>query len=173
MEETISHFLTQELPCIDDPNRLGRLHLHETVYGNCSGCPEHARYIGWLKRAKFGCYLCPSCYAKGIRENLSFDDGKPVILPGSYALCCRRLWQAGIIDRTKLCRVLAKCVAYADQIAESVSFFELALLTSVLGETADASLNALKSRLDSILSHRTFPLSAAECAAYLLAQTES
>ena len=172
IEETISRFLTQELPCIDDPNRIGKLHLPDTVYGNCFGCPEHARYVGWLKRGKYGSYLCPSCYAKGMRECLSFDDGKPVILPGSYALCCKLLWKADIIDRKQFVIALSKCVRFADESADTVSFFELSLLTSVLSEVSDASLHTLRNRLDSMLSHRTFPLFAAECAAYLLAQTE-
>jgi len=156
------------MPIIDDPHRLGKLRLADTVYGPCPACREDARYIGWLKHAKFASYLCPACYAEGRREALLTSE--EIFLPGSYALYCSRLYRSGTIDFSRLCRIAKQCFDVIDKAPASVSFYERALLASVLALTADPAHRIPEQELDCALAKRTFPLSAAECAAYLLAQ---
>ena len=170
LRQTALAHLSSDFPpermCISDRHRLARCRMPATLYGPCPACGDFA-YVGWLTRAKFGTYLCPACYGRGMREwSHAKDDA---ILPGSYATYLHYLYKASVIDYPALCQALVRCAAAAK--AEEISLYELCLLLPVLHEVGSPDHQPLLARLETMLSHRTRqPLFAAEAAACLLAE---
>ncbi len=171
LRQTALMHLKKDFPAekmtICDRHRLARCRLPAALYGSCPACGDFA-YVGWLTRAKFGSYLCPACYGKGMREwTLAKQDA---VLPGSYATYLHHLYKASVMDYHEFCQALVRCAEAAK--AETISFYELCLLLPVLYEVGSPDYKVLLSQAETMLAHRTRqPLFAAEAAAYLLAKT--
>lgn len=152
---------------IDRPCQPKKARQRHTLHGFCATCRDDARYFGWLRKDAYGAYLCPSCYCKGKRTT---SEHAPILLCGSYAASMGLLYRAGSIDRNRYIDILNQCVQDRDKIPTPVSFYESALLAASLADTGHPQRSNLLRRLDEMYTKRTFPISAAECAAYLLAQ---